>query len=91
MKVAFQEAVFGNSGSGYFAEYPKTRVEKNVATGERHGRAKLTEEQVVKIRSDTSASHAQLAREFNVSEKAIRLIRKGSNWKAPVPQAVPQN
>jgi hypothetical protein len=86
-----QEAFIGNSGSGYFKEYPNLRLEKKVATGERHGRAKLTEEQVLKIRSDASSSHAQLAREFNVSEKAIRLIRQGTNWKASVPQPVPQN
>ena len=86
-----QEALIRNSGSGYFKEYPRPRLEKNVATGERHGRARLSEEQVLKIRSDTSSSHAQLAREFNVSEKAIRLIRRGSNWKTSVPQPVRQN
>lgn len=59
----------------------RSKTEKNVARGERHGRSKLTEAQVLKIRSDGSSSHAKLAREFNVSERAIRLIRKGTNWK----------
>lgn len=86
-----QEALIGASGSGYFKEYPKPRVEKKVARGEGHGRAKLTVEEILKIRSDTSATHAELAREYNVSEKAIRLIRNGTNWKASVPQPVPQN
>lgn len=86
-----QEVFVGDSDTGCSKEYPKKlRPEKNVALGEKHGRAKLTEEQVLKIRSDTSSSHAELARVFDVSEKAIRLIRKGENRKASVPQPVSQ-
>lgn len=85
-----QEAFIGDSQTGYLEPYPKPCQQKNAAVGERHGRAKLTEEQVRRIRSDTFSSHAELAREYNVSEKAIRLIRQGVNWKPSVPQPVPQ-
>ncbi len=51
--------------------------------GERHGGAKLTESDVVKIRSLYAAggvSHRDLGREFGVSQGAIRLIVLRINW-----------
>ena len=41
--------------------------------------AKLTEQQVIEIRSSV-LSHAELARRFHVSESNIRFIRKRGTW-----------
>lgn len=50
--------------------------------GERHGCAKLTAEQVVRLRAATKRGEARrLAREFGVSESLVSLIRHGHVWK----------
>lgn len=50
--------------------------------GERHYRAKLTEVQVVEIRNRARpGQHAELAREYGVSNVLIGLIVKGKIWK----------
>lgn len=53
------------------------------AKGERNGRAKLTEEQVVTIvaRLRDGETLAQLARTYGVTRRAIRFIRNGQNWR----------
>jgi len=47
--------------------------------GEAHGRAKLTESDVVAIRADTRASRA-IAEDFGVSKLVIRHIKKRKLW-----------
>lgn len=49
--------------------------------GERHPHAKLTEEQVLRIRDLTSATHAELAAAFGVSPSTILNIRAGQTWR----------
>jgi hypothetical protein len=51
------------------------------AKGVRNGRSKLTEAQVLEIRSDTNTPLYELAFMYNVSRKAISQIRKGNTWK----------
>lgn len=49
--------------------------------GENHGRAKLSEEDVHRIRAlPAILSARQIARQFGVSHTAVTLIRKGKNW-----------
>lgn len=50
--------------------------------GERNGRAKLTVQQVLEIRSRLNAGEkrSDLAKEFSVSWTAINQICKGKNW-----------
>jgi len=43
--------------------------------------SKLNKEQVLEILNDTNKSQRQLARIYNVSQKAIGLIKQGKNWK----------
>ena len=47
--------------------------------GERHGAAKLTEAQVLEIRSSTRFQH-ELAAEFGVSPSLVCLIKRGKCW-----------
>lgn len=53
---------------------------RRVGVGERHGKAKLTESQVLHILS-SDMRIVDLARKFGVSSTAIHLIRTGKNWK----------
>lgn len=56
--------------------------------GERSGRAKLTEAQVLAIRAERAASRATyraLAAKYAVSISAIQLILSGTNWSHLVP------
>jgi hypothetical protein len=48
--------------------------------GERHGRSKLTEAQIVEIRSDKTSSHAELSRKYGVTRQMIELIRHQKRW-----------
>lgn len=51
--------------------------------GEANGRARLTIEQVIEIRSlKGKASQRQLAREFDVARTTIQLIHQGKNWRS---------
>lgn len=52
------------------------------ATGERHGMSKLTENNVreIKKRLKDGENHRHIAKDFNVTETAIRGIRSGRNW-----------
>lgn len=49
------------------------------ARGEKHGRAKLTQEQVEKIREDSRPSRA-VAKDYGVTHKIILNIRNGVCW-----------
>lgn len=53
------------------------------AKGERGGRAKLTEKQVIEIRQRQSNGEkiASLSREFGVSWAAIKFVVNGTNWR----------
>ena len=54
------------------------------AYGEKHGRHKLTEKDVINIKKEiliNAATDRQLAEIYNVSHTAIYLIRKSINWK----------
>ena len=50
-----------------------------MARGARHGRARLTQHQVLLIRSD-SRSNAQIASEFGVSYQTVGRIKSGELW-----------
>ena len=50
------------------------------AAGERHGRAKLTAEQVAAIRSDPRSQTA-IAAEYGVSQSLVSLVKRGERWK----------
>jgi hypothetical protein len=54
-------------------------AKKRHAHGEKHPRAKLTEEDVVVILRDTR-SNRELSNAYGVSWRAIDLIRKRQNW-----------
>jgi len=51
------------------------------AKGERHGRSKLTEEDVRVIRRDTKTGQKALAQRFGVDPKVIYNIKRGLSWK----------
>lgn len=57
------------------------------AVGETHYRAKLTENQVVEIRNKYSqgSKQADLAREYNISDRTIHAIVKNKRWKSILP------
>jgi len=57
------------------------------AKGEKHGRAKLTENQVIEIKKNNSDSDIALASQYGVTRSAIYHIRKGYNWKHVRPPA----
>lgn len=57
----------------------KGRQTRNI--GERNGSAKLTSDDVIKIRQSASRNGAKLARELNVSTSLICRVRKGKIWK----------
>ncbi len=48
--------------------------------GEKHGRAKLTEPQVIEIKKNNIDSDIFLASQYGVTRSAIYHIRKGYNW-----------
>lgn len=52
--------------------------------GEKHGRSKLTWEQVREIRMRRLESQARLAKEFDVSSGTIWFVLKGLHWKESV-------
>ena len=63
-----------------------SRGRANKATGAKHPKAKLTEEQVAEIRRryvprSYGRGPASLAKEFGVSKQAIQAILKGKTWR----------
>ncbi len=48
--------------------------------GMAHGRAKLTDQQVIAIRADPRPNHATVAADYDVSRVLIRLIRARKLW-----------
>jgi hypothetical protein len=48
--------------------------------GERHGRAKLTDADIPKIRADTRFQRA-IAKSYGVSQRAIWMIKTGKTWR----------
>lgn len=63
--------------------YGILKHEGRQAKGERGGRAKLTEKQVIEIRQRQSNGEkiASLSREFGVSWTAIKFVVNGTNWR----------
>ena len=58
------------------------RVERDrSAKGEKNGRSKLTEEQVLTIYKDNITPRSRLANMFNVDPKVIRDIKNRKTWK----------
>lgn len=51
-----------------------------LARGEECTHAKLTESNVLAIRAASGVSSARLARQFGVSDKAVRNVRSGATW-----------
>lgn len=49
--------------------------------GEKHGRAKLTKDQVIEIKKNNSDSDIVLGSQYGVTRSAIYHIRRGYNWK----------
>jgi hypothetical protein len=69
--------------AGTHADNVIDRVSKNrSAIGERHGRSKLKENDVIEIFLNTTETANQLANRFNVSPRAIRAIWERKNWKS---------
>lgn len=67
---------------GTHADNVADRVNRNrSAVKEQNGRSKLTIKNVEFIKKHNELSHAELARKFNVSARAITLIRTEVNWK----------
>lgn len=60
----------------------RDRVERSrSATGTNNGRAKLTEDDIIYIRTCEGITKAELARKFNVDRKVIRNILEYKTWK----------
>jgi hypothetical protein len=59
---------------------PKKNHETIDRKGERNGRAKLTETDVINIRKSQAAT-SSLAKQYNVSQKYIQNIQRGITWK----------
>lgn len=53
----------------------------NPAKGEKHGRAKLTEAQVIEIRSYKRCPRQALATKFGVTLRSVIGARRGETWK----------
>lgn len=52
---------------------------KNINSGEKNGRAKLTAEQAERIRADIRGKRT-IAKEFGVSQAQVQRIRLGQQW-----------
>jgi len=55
-------------------------LDNTVAKGEQSGKAKLTETQVLAIKADDRVQRI-IAKEYNVSQSTISLIKQKKNWK----------
>ena len=58
------------------------RSKGRLASGESHGRRKLTKRQVARIRESAEPTKS-LSRRFGVSERHIRDLRAGKYWQPP--------
>ncbi|HEX4604309.1 MAG TPA: HNH endonuclease [Candidatus Angelobacter sp.] len=71
---------------GTAAENAEDMIEKGRSPrGEKHGSAKLTTEQVGRIKTmlaEDKLYMSEIAREFGVSPTTVRAIRTGRTWKA---------
>lgn len=68
--------------AGTHADNVRDRVERNrSAVGERHGRSKLTEAQVMEIINDDHTPKTTLARKHKVDAKVIRDIKNKKTWR----------
>lgn len=56
----------------------------DMVSAERHGRKKLTHQQVGEIRANTTMSCKALGNVYNVSSVMISLIQRGKVWKEPI-------
>ena len=72
----------GRQAKGVFLSARLIGIKRNSAQGEKNGRAKLTNNQVLEIRSlfDTK-NNCELAKMFNVTKTTISYIRSGKSWK----------
>lgn len=67
---------------GTHAQNVKDRVERGrSAIGEKHGRSKLTEQEVREIKFIKSLNNKTLSYIYNVDPKVIRNIKSGKSWK----------
>ena len=71
---------------GYCPHRPETRIERRTRgarrrDGEHNSQSRLSLYQVKKIR-ESSASYAELARRFGVSDVAIRLVKLGKSYRS---------
>lgn len=60
--------------------WKKIPDDKRIHRGESHGRALLTEKEVIEIRNSEKSEHT-LAREYKVKRGAIHNIKSGTTWK----------
>ena len=79
MAIKGRAAVVRVSGERHWSKKTPTKIVR----GERHGRSKLTEEQVRRVLT-SDESGADLGRRFGVSKNTIYKIRRGVNWKGLV-------
>lgn len=64
------------------AENEADKIEHGTAPiGEKHGSAKLTADQVMKIRAANDPNLGDLARKYGVSRATVCIIRKGKIWR----------
>ena len=67
---------------GTHADNVSDRVNRHrSAVGERNGRSKLTESDVMSIRKNTTIPNMTLAKLYGVDSKVIRNIKCGKTWK----------
>jgi hypothetical protein len=55
-------------------------LDETVARGEKGGKTKLTEGQVIAIKADARVQRI-IAKQYNVSQSTISLIKQNKNWK----------
>lgn len=72
----------GRQAKGLFLSSKLIGIKRNSAHGEKNGRAKLSNVQVLEIRSLFSTKNdSELAKMFNVTKTTISYIRSGKSWK----------
>jgi hypothetical protein len=76
-----EHLVIGSQADNVQDMHERGRASDVRATGKDHGTVKLTEQQVLDIRSRTRESQRELAAEFGVSQYAIYSIIARKTWK----------
>lgn len=67
---------------GTHADNVRDRVERNrSAIGEKHGRSKITEDDVRFIRQNTTLTNTELGKMFDVNPKVIKMVKEFKTWK----------